>query len=132
MLLDLPRYALRLLRRIAKQVLLRCEERCSALLCGWRFGANHIERPPDKVSLASMFILPPPKSGREAHAAKPLPRARRGTGHFSFGSPAVEGLASAFPRNQKPFGPTHQHINAKSDDADQDDSHNYDVGVLEL
>ena len=61
-LMDLPRHALRLLRRIEDQMrgaagagphLPRADERRSARIQGWRLAGNRIERPPDQTELLS-------------------------------------------------------------------------------
>ena len=76
-LLDVPRHALRLLRRIEKHMrralraarLSPCPGLCpSASLSGWRLGVIRIERPPDKASPASLIFSPPPDPRREAKA----------------------------------------------------------------
>jgi len=68
MLMDLPRYALRLLRRIAKrdrrgrggdQVPPRAGQMRSAFLSRWQLAANRIERPPDNAAPASPVVLLP-------------------------------------------------------------------------
>ena len=68
-LMDLPRHALRLLRRIEKQSrramgagqpLPRFDVHLSALLCAWRLAGTRIERPPDDGLSASSSLLPPP------------------------------------------------------------------------
>lgn len=41
-------------------------------------------------------------------------------------------LALTFPRHQQLFSLTHQHINAETNNADQDDTHQNDIGALEL
>ena len=60
-LTDLPRHALRLVRRIEKQnrravcadrPLSRPDALLSAFLCTWRLAENRTERPPDKVLMA--------------------------------------------------------------------------------
>ncbi len=66
-LMDLPRYALRLLRRIAKQARGHANHDspdfsicASAPLNRARRAARRIERPPDKDQLAAVFFLPSP------------------------------------------------------------------------
>jgi len=68
-LMDLPRHALNLLRRIEKHMRraqrtarpLRCPTpRLSASLSGWQLGINRIERPPDKAWPISSNFSPPP------------------------------------------------------------------------
>ncbi len=69
MLLDLPRYALRLLHRIEKQIRRAMgadrtsrdgyPSHCS-VLDAWHLTVIRIERPPDKIVPASLFRSPPP------------------------------------------------------------------------
>ena len=89
LLLDLPRDALLLLRRIGKQgrrgrcvvrPLPRTDTRRSASLRAWRLTGNRVERPPDKASRAQVRSHHrsrhlPPVSGRGAQAVAVLPRA---------------------------------------------------------
>ncbi len=69
-LMDLPRYAGRLLRRMEKQVRRttsgdqaspRPEQNQSALLGRWRLAAKRVERPPDKVRCGSAVCFPSPR-----------------------------------------------------------------------
>jgi len=69
-LMDLPRYAGRLLRRMEKQVRRttsgdqaspRPEQNQSALLGRWRLAAKRVERPPDKVRCGSAACFPYPR-----------------------------------------------------------------------
>jgi len=75
-LMNLPRHALRLLRRIARQTfgaigpLPRPTPCCSAPLRGWTLPASRIERPPDKGLLRIADFLPPPELRREALAVE--------------------------------------------------------------
>ena len=72
LLSDLPNRALRLLRRIAKEIRRSADQRSPRIVIGlftplrsWRRAAIRVERPPDKVDATSLFVLPPsePQSG---------------------------------------------------------------------
>lgn len=69
-LMDLPRHAARLLRRIEKRMRRTAGadrisphpvERLSASLRDWHLATIRIERPPDKTRPTSLIILPPPE-----------------------------------------------------------------------
>ncbi len=90
-LTDVPRHALRLIRRIEKRmcdgagsprILPRPEKRVSGPCRDWRLAATRVERPPDKHATASCpACYLSPMSGREAkaYATQPLlkgPRSR--------------------------------------------------------
>jgi len=84
LLMDLPRHALHLLRRIEKryrraprsdQNLSRTDMRRSSPLNAWRKTALRVERPPDKNWFAAPSLSLPPDAGREAMAVKPSRRA---------------------------------------------------------
>ena len=79
-LVDLPRHAARLIRRIQKhmrrairagRILPRVEQRALEVFCAWRLGDNRIERPPDKAGFSALLFLPPSEARREALAVEP-------------------------------------------------------------
>jgi len=66
-LMDLPRHALRLLRRIARQMTCMNKECCRSFEVDlplpphhWRLGSRRIERPPDKDSVDLSYFTPLP------------------------------------------------------------------------
>ncbi len=74
-LLDLPRHAMRLLRRIKKRLRRgECSDPISPCpshglsisFSGWRLAENRIERPPDKSCRHLWSLNLPPNTGREA------------------------------------------------------------------
>ena len=69
LLLNLPRHALRLIRRIERQMRRAAQTKQTspcpaghpfAWLCEWHLAAIRIERPPDKIRAAFPLISPPP------------------------------------------------------------------------
>jgi len=78
-LLNLPRHALRVLRRIAKQMRRTPDKEpphvhlcVTAPLSRWRQVPNRIERPPDKHKLDALRLLsPPPDARRGVEAVGP-------------------------------------------------------------
>ncbi len=78
-LMELPRHAARLIRRIQKhmrratravRVSIDRKLCVCAALDGWLKPDTRIERPPDKVGIASLFFSPPPEFRREALAVE--------------------------------------------------------------
>ena len=67
---------------------------------------------------------------RKHHQTKIAALIQRGV--FIFKPMQRQALPFALPWHKQPLGPAHQHINPEPDDADQDNTHDNDVRVLEL
>ena len=67
---------------------------------------------------------------RKRHQTKNAALIQRGVSIFK--PMQKQALPFALPWHKQPLGPAHQHINPEPDDADQDNTHDNDVSVLEL